>query len=161
MSALSLCALPSVGLPSTPKYKMAPSWVSATSIYVKKSTRQMFLMHKDLVIKIYTVQLGHNPIGHKRYKGDGRTPEGVYRITHRNPQSAFHLSLGVSYPNATDRSVARRNNWNPGGDIFIHGRGPKSRPGRDWTAGCIAVEDWEMDEIWKKVKPGTRIKIVA
>jgi murein L,D-transpeptidase YafK len=121
----------------------------------------MFLMHKDLVIKSYTVQLGFAPTGHKRKKGDGRTPEGVYRITHRNPNSAFHLSLGVSYPNANDVKTAQKRGWNPGGDIFIHGRGENGRPGKDWTAGCIAVEDWEMEEIWQKVRPGTRIKIVA
>ena len=91
---------------------------------------------------------------------DGRTPEGLYYITHRNPNSNFHLSLGISYPNARDREIARRLGRNPGGDIFIHGRGARiSNPPPDWTRGCAAVTDTEMAEIFNLVRPGTPIFI--
>jgi lipoprotein-anchoring transpeptidase ErfK/SrfK len=133
--------------------------LSVTSIQVHKSDRKLYLLHEDKVLKIYDVALGGNPIGHKRYEGDGKTPEGAYRITHKNPESTYHLSLGISYPNDQDRAYANTLGRSPGGDIFIHG-GPISKVNRkDWTAGCIAVTDKEIEEIYAMVPAGTPIYI--
>jgi murein L,D-transpeptidase YafK len=132
-----------------------------TQILVKKSERKLYLMNGNRVLKSYDVDLGTVPTGTKRFQGDRKTPEGRYSITHRNPQSAYYLSLGVSYPNAQDRSYARSRGKSPGGDIFIHGRGQRAKyAGKDWTAGCIAVTDAEMAEIYRYVNPGTTIWIV-
>jgi murein L,D-transpeptidase YafK len=130
-----------------------------TLIEVHKADRRMYLLHGSEVLKTYKVRLGGNPIGPKQFEGDQKTPEGAYLITHRNPNSAYHLSLGVSYPNQADRDFAKSQNKRPGGDIFIHG-GPKEWfAGRDWTAGCIAVSDREMEEIFAMVNPGVQINI--
>ena len=122
----------------------------------------MTLFAGKTAIKTFRIRLGFAPRGTKRVRGDGRTPEGEYFIDRRNPDSAFHLSLGINYPNRSDLARARRNGTDPGGDIFIHG-GPKrpiDRTKPDWTAGCIAVSDREMEEIWAMVPLGTRIKIL-
>jgi murein L,D-transpeptidase YafK len=110
------------------------------------------------VLKTYRIVLGDAPVGHKTQQGDERTPEGRYRITFRNDKSRFHLSLRVSYPNEADRAQARRRGVDPGGDIMIHGGTP---PGyrRDWTDGCIAVTNDEMEEVWRLVPVGTPIRI--
>jgi murein L,D-transpeptidase YafK len=111
-------------------------------------------------VRSYAVDMGSNPTGHKQHQGDGRTPEGLYYITHRNPGSDFHLSLGISYPNDRDRARARAMGRDPGGDIFIHGHGPwVQKPPRDWTRGCAAVADGDMTEIFGLVRPGTPIFI--
>ena len=131
-----------------------------TRINVYKDARVMDLMHGDQVLRRFDVDLGREPVGHKQREGDGRTPEGVYFIDSRNPQSAFHLSLGISYPEASDRLRAEEAGDNPGGDIFIHGRGPRfANPRRDWTEGCIAVTDREMEDIFAMVRVGTPIVI--
>ncbi|SHG98777.1 L,D-transpeptidase family protein [Cognatishimia maritima] len=131
-----------------------------TRILVYKEERKMFLMHEDQVLKHYDIGLGFAPEGHKERRGDGRTPEGVYWIDRRNPNSQFHLSLGISYPNAQDRAYAARNGLNPGGDIFIHGRPWQNRKGGDdWTAGCIAVTNKEIQEIYSMVREDTPILI--
>jgi hypothetical protein len=104
------------------------------------------------------------PDGHKERSGDGRTPEGVYWIDRRNPRSEYFLSLGVSYPNAADVARARAMGVDPGGDIFIHGepiRGAWHRGKNDWTAGCIAVSNAEIEEIWAMVPTGTQVTILA
>lgn len=132
------------------------------NILVEKSKRRMFLRSGRDVVKAYHINLGFTPQGAKQFKNDGRTPEGSYHITHRNPYSQYHLSLGVSYPSRADRDFARRHGRDPGGDIFIHGTG--QGPGwarNDWTRGCIAVADQEMEEIYKLVAPGCRITIKA
>lgn len=131
-----------------------------TQIRVHKSSRVMELMHFDTVLRAYEVQLGGNPYGHKMHEGDRRTPEGDYLIDRRNPRSRFHLSLGISYPNEDDVARAEENGWQPGGDIFIHGRGPNVRnPRGDWTDGCIAVRDREIEVIYAMVRDGTPISI--
>lgn len=130
-----------------------------TLVEVHKADRRMYLLGDGKVLKTYKIRLGGNPIGHKQFEGDQKTPEGAYRISHRNPNSAYHLSLGISYPNQADREFAKSKGRPPGGDIFIHG-GPKEWfAGRDWTAGCIAVKDREMEEIFAMVQPGTQINI--
>lgn len=119
----------------------------------------MELLRDGKVIKTYRILLGDAPVGHKRQQGDERTPEGRYRITFRNDKSRFHLSLRVSYPNEADRKQARARSVDPGGDIMIHGGTP---PGysRDWTDGCIALSNAQIEEVWRLVPVGTPITIL-
>ncbi len=129
-----------------------------TEIRVFKAARRMQLLHGETVLRDYEIGLGFAPVGHKEREGDGRTPEGVYEIDRRNPRSAYHLSLGISYPNEADIAHARELGVSPGGDIFIHGRGPNHRRARgDWSVGCITVTDREIEEIYSMVDDGTRI----
>lgn len=129
-----------------------------THIVVHKAERRMYLLHNSQVLKSYDIDLGFAPAGHKQFEGDGRTPEGTYRIDRRNPNSDFHLSIGISYPNARDIALATAAGKSPGGDIFIHGQAnKKSRNGPDWTAGCISVTNREMEDIYAMVKDGTLI----
>jgi murein L,D-transpeptidase YafK len=132
-------------------------------IVVEKSQRRMVLMSGDTVVRSYEIALGSTPAGDKQREGDGKTPEGRYVIEGRNPSSAFHLSLKISYPDASDRAAAAARNVSPGGDIFIHGAPnwwllPGQPPG-DWTRGCIAVTKAEIEEIWRLVPDGTPIEI--
>lgn len=132
-----------------------------TRIVVHKAERRMVFWHHDTPLRVFDIQLGRTPIGHKRQRGDGRTPEGEYFIDRRNPNSSFHLSLGISYPDANDRLIAEEAGVNPGGDIFIHGRGRDFRRARgDWTEGCIAVTDREMEVIYSMIRTGTPITIL-
>ncbi len=135
----------------------------ATMIVVSKSRRVLELRSGDAILRRYRVHLGFRPEGPKTAAGDGRTPEGTYFINRRNPRSEFYLSLGVSYPNARDVARAASLGVDPGGDIFIHG-GPRRTADQaktDWTAGCIAVSDEEIEEIWTLVPTGTPIVILA
>lgn len=136
--------------------------LQVTRVIVSKEDRQLFLMHHDRVLEDYDVGLGWAPEGHKRVEGDGRTPEGNYLIDKRNPNSSYHLSIGVSYPNRIDRANAEVVGMDPGGNIFIHGRGPLYQRGMppDWTWGCIAVTDREMEQIYAMVPNGTPITIL-
>lgn len=118
----------------------------------------MDLLRGDRLLRSYRVRLGDAPVGHKHQQGDERTPEGDYRISGRNAASRFHLSLRVSYPNAADRRQARLRGVDAGGDIFIHGGNIAGYP-RDWTDGCIAVTDREIEEIWSLVPTGLVIRI--
>ena len=134
-------------------------------IIVLKSEHIMRMYSHDKLVTEYHVALGLNPIGPKRRKGDDKTPEGSYTIDLKNPHSQFHLSLGISYPNAQDRERARRQGVNPGGSIMIHGLprefaylGAHHRE-NDWTWGCIAVMNPEIEEIWSLVQVGTKIEI--
>ena len=130
-----------------------------TSIVVYKGERRMHLLHGDTALASYDFQLGFAPDGHKRVEGDGRTPEGQYWIDRVNPQSNFHLSLGISYPNAADVARAAALGLPPGGEIFIHGT-PSNFIGMiDWTVGCIAVTNEEIEVIYSMVKVGTPIWI--
>lgn len=132
-----------------------------TRVLVFKEMRSLYLMHEQDTLKHYTVDLGFAPEKHKEVEGDGRTPEGHYLIDRRNPDSDFYLSLGISYPNARDIARARALGKSPGGDIFIHGDPKLMRrlKGNDWTAGCIAVTNQEMYEIYTMVAVGTPISI--
>ncbi len=135
--------------------------VVADHVVISKKNRVMELSADGKTFKRYRVNLGFAPDGHKTRSGDGRTPEGRYWINRRNPRSEFYLSLGISYPNAQDIVRAKAMGVNPGGDIFIHG-GPNARSTKrrgDWTAGCIAVTDAEMEEIWSLVPTGVPITI--
>lgn len=137
-------------------------------IVVLKSARRINLLYRGHVVRTYSIALGFAPKGHKTTEGDGRTPEGLYRIDARNPKSSFTLSLRISYPNAADRAQARRRGVSPGGQIFIHGQpnrlGAAARvlalPG-DWTLGCVAVPNRAIREMWRAVKIGTPIELRA
>lgn len=137
----------------------------ADHILVIKSTRTMSLMQGDKVLKTYKVALGTVPVGAKQKHGDHKTPEGDYIISARNPHSQFHLSLRISYPNAADRERARKLRVSAGGDIMIHGLPPEyaclgaRHRDTDWTEGCIAVTNAEIEEIWDLVPVGTRVEI--
>ncbi len=137
----------------------------ADRIIVNKKARTMELMHAGQVLKAYKIALGSKPIRPKAKQGDHRTPEGDYVIDRRNAQSQYHRSLHISYPTAADRDRARKLGVSPGGDIFIHGLpngygfiGAAHRS-RDWTDGCIAVTNQEIEEIWKLVDNGTPVEI--
>lgn len=134
-------------------------------IRVEKAARRLLLLGPDgEVLRIYGgVQLGDAPMGHKQFEGDERTPEGRYVIDHGNPASAYHLSLHISYPNARDRAFAESQGRSPGGQIFIHGQPNYLRFGRipgDWTDGCIAMSNAEIEELWELVGDGTPIDIL-
>jgi murein L,D-transpeptidase YafK len=132
-----------------------------TSIVVHKADRRMYLLNGNTVLRDYRIALGGNPVGPKQFEGDQRTPEGAYVITHRNPNSQYHLSLGISYPTPVQVDYAISQGKKAGGDIFIHGRAGKNRgKGRDWTVGCIAVTDHEMEQIYAMVRVGTPIFIL-
>jgi len=137
----------------------------ADRILVEKAARRLTLFSAGRKLKEYRVALGFSPVGSKEHEGDGRTPEGNYTIDFHKSDSAFHRALHISYPDAADTARAVEAGVAPGGDIMIHGLpngfsafGPAHRL-RDWTAGCIAVTDFEIDEIWASVKDGTPIEI--
>jgi murein L,D-transpeptidase YafK len=137
----------------------------ADKIVIVKSTRTMTLLRGDRVLKTYKVALGAVPVGPKHVEGDHKTPEGDYVIDSRNPQSQFHLALHISYPSATDQQRARKLGARPGGAIMIHGLakpfaylGPLHRQ-TDWTDGCVAVTNAEIEEIWNLVPVGTKVEI--
>lgn len=135
-------------------------------VLVRKQERRLYLMADDIVVRSYRVSLGDNPVGHKLYEGDQRTPEGSYTLDWRNSESDFYKSIHISYPNETDRSQAEAWGLDPGGSIMIHGLPNEAGDlafayiGLDWTNGCIAVDNAEMDEIWQLVSDGTPIKIL-
>ena len=152
-------------------FGMACAWSAdvkdkADYIVIEKASRKMYLYQNDKIIKSYDIHLGNNPVGPKQQEGDGKTPEGDYYISGRNPNSKFHLSLRISYPNAEDIAQAQKRKVSTGGDIMIHGT-PNKLPSwlarwtlrKDWTAGCIAVTNDEIEEIWQLVDNGTKITI--
>ncbi|HLK09323.1 MAG TPA: L,D-transpeptidase family protein [Candidatus Angelobacter sp.] len=139
--------------------------VQADKIVILKSARTMTLLSGAKVLKTYKVALGSVPIGPKQVEGDHKTPEGEYIIDAKNQHSQFHLSLHISYPSAADQQRARSLGQPPGGAIMIHGLarpfaylGPLHRQ-TDWTDGCVAVTNAEIEEIWKLVPVGTRVEI--
>ena len=142
------------------------SHIIIDKVLVDKAARQLQLLSAGEVIKTYHIALGGNPVGHKRQQGDERTPSGTYTLDYKNEKSKFYRSIHISYPNATDKARAKSLGVNAGGDIMIHGQ--KNGLGhlaaitqkRDWTEGCIAVTNNEMDEIMAAVKIGTPIEIV-
>ena len=140
----------------------------ADRIVVEKALRKMTLYYKNEVVAMYDISLGFNPHGNKEKQGDGRTPEGKYNISHKNEKSKYHFSLQISYPNNQDILNARKKQVSVGGDIVIHGY-PNAMPdwmgdmflkNKDWTAGCIAVSNKEIEQIWSYVRLGTPIEIL-
>lgn len=137
----------------------------ADRILVEKAKRTLTLFRETKILKVYQIALGSNSVGRKEKEGDGKTPEGIYKIDWRNPQSKYRLSLHISYPNEKDIAHARKQGVSPGGEIMIHGLpngmsalGPTHRL-TDWTIGCIAVTNAEIEEIWSSVHDGTPIEI--
>lgn len=156
----ALRPIPDVG-PLSPK----PEPQQADKVVVVKALRELRLLADGDVFRTYEVSLGREPKGDKLWEGDGRTPEGHYILDFKNENSAFHRSIRVSYPNAQDWREARAMGVHPGSDIMIHGLKPefadvgKGHLRKDWTEGCIAVTNREMDEIWSLVPVGTPIEI--
>jgi murein L,D-transpeptidase YafK len=137
----------------------------ADMVLVEKSNSRLYLMRDGKPFASFRVAFGSEPKGHKQEQGDGRTPEGRYILDYKNPGSAYYKSIHISYPNAKDRKEARKRGVDPGGDIMIHGQ--KNGYGRlsilvqrfNWTNGCIALSDRDMDVVYDAVKPGTPIEI--
>ena len=142
-----------------------PAGTTIDRIVVEKSLRKLSVFRHGYQLKNYRIALGRNPLGAKQAEGDMKTPEGIYRIDGRNPQSSFHLALHISYPSDDDDKRAATQGVPPGFDIMIHGiqngRGWIGAFHRwtDWTAGCIAVTDEEIEELWRITPDGTTIQI--
>ena len=136
------------------------SGTQITEIVVMKEKRRIYLMNKEQVLHSFDIDLGFSPAGDKTVEGDGKTPEGSYVINRFNRNSQFHRSLGISYPNRSDKAQAKRLGKSPGGEIFIHGQPNSRRPkGDDWTAGCIAVSNPQIEYMFTHVKLGTPVTI--
>jgi murein L,D-transpeptidase YafK len=139
----------------------------ADLVRIEKGARRLTLLRDGRELVSFDVSLGSNPLGHKQREGDGRTPEGRYTIDFANRRSGYHLSLRISYPDHADRANAARRDEPPGSDIMIHGiRNGFGWLGAwhrffDWTNGCIAVTNAEIEEIWRRVPVGTAVEIKA
>jgi murein L,D-transpeptidase YafK len=170
---LAMTAMPALAADALPEAQpamlvpaAAEKLPSVDRVVVRKSQRQLALMHGGNVVRSYHVQLGLNPVGQKERSGDFRTPEGSYRLERRNPRSDFFLSLKVSYPNEQDMRRAHAHHWETGGSIMIHGlpntlkHEPEYYEGHDWTDGCIAVSNADMVEIWMLVPDDVPIDIL-
>jgi murein L,D-transpeptidase YafK len=142
-----------------------PAGTTIDRIVVEKSARRLSIFRDANRIKIYRIALGGNPAGAKEQEGDMKTPEGIYKIDGRNPQSNFHLALHISYPSDVDDARAAARGISAGSDIMIHGiqngRGwiGAFHRWKDWTAGCIALTDEEIEELWRVTPDGTTIEI--
>ncbi len=156
-------AVLAIALISTSTYAVPP--LKADKVIVHKKDRLLIVLNRGKELKRYRVALGASPVGPKTRQGDHKTPEGIYVLDRRNPQSQFYKSIHMSYPTAEQVAAARRAHVSPGGDIFIHGLGKRygwvgtAHRTRDWTDGCIAVTNEEIDEIWSLVADGTPIEI--
>lgn len=141
-----------------------PSDIQIDNIVVYKSKRQLLAYSNGQLVKTYKVSLGKQPIGDKEFEGDKKTPEGIYFINDKNPNSGYYKNLGISYPNEDDKEHAKKIGKQPGGDIKIHGL--RNRVGFigkfhrwfDWTLGCIAVTNQEIDELYNAVEINTQIE---
>lgn len=143
----------------------SPSTLHADRVLVVKSQRKLMLLNHGQIFKTYEIALGSSPVGAKTKQGDHKTPEVLYLLDRRNEHSQFYRSLHISYPNVEDRARARKLGVSPGGDVMLHGL-PNgygwigaAHHERDWTDGCIAVTNDEIDEIWRMVPDGTPIEI--
>lgn len=170
LTALMLVVLIGVALwrsvsiaPPPPPAPLPPLTGTIDLIELDKSERRMTVYRDGEALRSYEVALGFAPEGDKQIEGDGKTPEGEFRIDRRNDQSQFHLSLGINYPRAEDRARAAAQGVSPGGDIFFHGQPNKLpdilRRKGDWTAGCIALTNAEIEELWRVTPIGTRVVI--
>jgi murein L,D-transpeptidase YafK len=167
LPGLALASALALGLAGCASETPKPDAAYADRVVVTKSERKLQLLSKGEVVREYRVALGDAPTGHKLMEGDERTPEGDYLLDWRNPNSSYYKSIHISYPNSRDRMLAKTMGVQPGGMIMLHGQpnGIRSQAvraeyaRRDWTNGCIAVQDREMDEIWRMVRDGTPISI--
>lgn len=160
-------ALPGIILSLLIAVPVAHAQVMASRIEVHKADRKLLVYAADRLLATYPVVLGGSPVGHKRQEGDRKTPEGDYLLDRKNPRSAYHLSIHVSYPNAADRRQARASGVSPGGDIMIHGqpndaafrKALAAYPGLDWTDGCITLSNADMKRLWDQVEVPIPIRI--
>ncbi len=137
----------------------------ADKVLVDKSNARLYLLRSGQIYRSFPVVFGGQPKGHKQQQGDERTPEGHYTLDYKNPHSSYYKSIHISYPNSADRQRARAKGVNPGGEIMIHGQ--KNGFGwlaavtqkYNWTNGCIALSNADMDAVWQAVKVGTPIEI--
>lgn len=162
--ALSLAVVALLLLqPPAPRPPLPPLSGPVDLILVEKSARRLTLIQDGQPVRTYRIALGFSPAGDKTRQGDGRTPEGRFVIDRRNDRSAYHLSLGLNYPQPDDITRAAAAGYDPGGDIMIHGQ-PNALPDTtvlagDWTAGCIALSNAEMREIWEVTPIGTPVEV--
>ncbi|MDE9451411.1 L,D-transpeptidase family protein [Aliiroseovarius sp. Z3] len=149
--------------PPAPPATLEPIIGQIDRIVIEKSERRMVVLQDETPVRTYDIALGFAPEGDKVLEGDGKTPEGLFKIDRRNEQSAFHLSLGINYPLPEDRARAQADGVDPGGDIFIHGQpNRRTRPEpimMDWTNGCIALSNTEIEELWSVTPVGTPVEI--
>ncbi|TNE98936.1 MAG: hypothetical protein EP328_04010 [Gammaproteobacteria bacterium] len=163
-TAEELLARADLSMPSAESLQQNAPLISR--VLVRKGERRLYLMNGERVVRSYRISLGDNPEGHKLYEGDERTPEGDYTLDWRNAGSDFYKSIHISYPSKRDRELASAWGLDPGGSIMIHGLPNNAGDmafayqGLDWTDGCIAVTNEEIDEIWKMVADGTPIRIL-
>lgn len=154
------------------KYFLLITWLISSFVFaevdlvkVDKSERKMYLLEGQKVVKEYHVALGANPKGHKQQEGDKKTPEGTYVLDYKKQDSSFYRSIHISYPNEQDKKKAKKKGVSPGGFIMIHGQKngfslfSTATQKFNWTDGCIALTDSEMDEFMVLVKVGTKIQI--
>ncbi len=154
---------PAPATPSVEDYEQ----LLAELVVVEKSKRRLHLVRRGKPVRSYPISLGFAPEGHKQQEGDGRTPEGTYRLDWRRPSSRFYKAIHIDYPNETDRMRAVQLGVRPGGLIMIHGQPrPNSHAdlqevvrNEDWTKGCIAVSNLAIEEIWEATRDGTPIEI--
>lgn len=144
---------------------LAAAPLQADRVVVEKSARRLTLYHQGQILLRFPVALGGSPQGHKQQQGDRRTPEGRYLLDWKNPDSHYYRSIRINYPNAQDRAQAVARGVNPGGDIFIHGQPNQSRwPEKalqqiDWTDGCIALRNADMQAVWERITVPVAIEI--
>jgi murein L,D-transpeptidase YafK len=162
--SILICAV-TIYLYAHHNWNWLPAGTTIDRIVVEKSARRLSMFRDGNQIKTFRIALGRNPLGAKQEEGDMKTPEGIYKIDGRNPQSSFHLALHISYPSDEDNKRAATHGVPAGSDIMIHGIqnghgwiGAFHR-WKDWTAGCIAVTDEEIEELWRVTPDGTRIEI--
>jgi murein L,D-transpeptidase YafK len=152
-----------IGPPPTPPAERVPLTGQVDLILVEKAARRLTVFRNGERLRTYPIALGFSPVGDKMRQGDGKTPEGRFRIDRRNDQSRYHLSLGLDYPQAEDRARAAAGGFDAGGDIMIHGQPNaffgKATLTRDWTAGCIALADADIEELWRIARIGTEVEI--
>ena len=170
LALLALCALASCAKrpeppPAAPPPPVVELPAKATSVLVLKAHHKLYLMRGEHVLYSFNIALGHHPSGPKTEQGDERTPEGLYLLDWRNPNSRYYRSIHISYPNGLDTQRAHARGIEPGGAVMIHGLPPgsedigKDHVQTDWTDGCIAVTNEEMDVIWNTVEDYTPIEI--
>jgi len=150
---------------SAPAQDQGPPEPPADTVIVIKSERKLLLLRDNVVIETFRVVFGSSPEGHKQVRGDGRTPEGRYVLDYKNPNSKFYKSIHISYPDAADRARAAKAGVDPGDHIMIHGQKNGWRwlsplaQFVNWTDGCIALRDDDMDRVWQLIEAGTPIEI--
>lgn len=163
--ALLLIAILATGVVAPAEAAAGPT-LTADRVLVIKSERELYLIRNERVVATYHVALGRSPVGDKMFEGDGRTPEGIYFLAEKNAGSRFYRSIRISYPSPRDYAEAGKYGERPGGLVMIHGQPDYAGTGYygsrewDWTEGCIAVSNAEMDQIWDATAVGTPIEIL-